>query len=118
MCAPYPYPTPPQALLYWGAVKREWAHPIRSSFVFTPLLTSVALVAGEPRTLMDGEKETELGGFCHVECFALLCIFIFLCVVELLCFGLVSFVWVWYGAVSFISVGLVLLDLLSWVGLV
>lgn len=46
--APWRRPQLPhgQAVLYWGAVKREWAHPIRSSFLFFPLLTSMTLTLG------------------------------------------------------------------------
>eukprot|EP00752_Nemacystus_decipiens_P007861 g7023.t1 len=40
-----------KATLYWGAVKREWAHPIRSNFVFTPFLASLTLVGGVPRPI-------------------------------------------------------------------
>ena len=44
-----------QAMWYWGAVKREWAHPIRSNFVFTPFLTSLTLVGGVPAPISRGE---------------------------------------------------------------
>ena len=44
-----------QATLYWGAVMREWAHPIRSNFVFTPFLTSLTLVGAVPRSISGGE---------------------------------------------------------------
>ncbi|CAB1107941.1 unnamed protein product [Ectocarpus sp. CCAP 1310/34] len=35
-------------MLYSGAVRREWAHPIRSNFVFAPLLASMTLTAAVP----------------------------------------------------------------------
>ena len=44
-----------QAMLYWGAVKREWAHPIRSNFVFTPFLASLTLVGAAPLPVSRGE---------------------------------------------------------------
>ncbi|CAM9646395.1 unnamed protein product [Ectocarpus sp. 6 AP-2014] len=37
-----------KAMLYSGAVRREWAHPIRSNFVFTPFLASMTLTAAVP----------------------------------------------------------------------
>lgn len=51
--------------MYWGAVKREWAHPIRSNFVFTPFLTSLTLVAAVPRPISQGEL-CDGGGWCIV----------------------------------------------------
>ncbi|CAM9174310.1 unnamed protein product [Ectocarpus sp. 12 AP-2014] len=42
-----------KAMLYSGAVKREWAHPIRSNFVFAPLLASMTLTAAVPPEVVD-----------------------------------------------------------------
>ncbi|CAM9925522.1 unnamed protein product [Ectocarpus fasciculatus] len=42
-----------KTMLYWGAFKREWAHPVRSNFVFTPLLASLTLLAAVPPEVID-----------------------------------------------------------------
>ncbi|CAM9863246.1 unnamed protein product, partial [Ascophyllum nodosum] len=39
--------------LYRDAVKREWAHPVQSSYGTIPILTALTLIAGEPRTIRE-----------------------------------------------------------------
>ena len=67
-----PPPAPPQACLYWGAIKREWAHPVRASFFLTPVLTALALISGEPRLIIDGKRcakrDLLLCSTWHTEC--------------------------------------------------
>ena len=70
-------------MLYWGAVKREWAHPVRSFFFFVPLIAAMTLVLGRPLDMAAGEHQcasvgcTVISFINLVDCLCVLCAIVF-----------------------------------------
>lgn len=75
-----------QAVRYWGAVQREWAHPVRSFFFFVPVLAAMTLVLGRPFGMTAGKRHCKsVAVHCHVFDIHISCLlFCFRCAIVLI----------------------------------